>query len=136
MATTGKVKGNSIGIYVGGSLIACATNANLDLSYESIDATCKDNDGQKQVLLGQKGMTFSCDGLIQYDATYGVEDLQAVFNAGTAVTVMWSTEVTGDYRYSASCYMMSLSETGGLNEVGTWSATFESDGAITYDQAS
>ena len=132
MATTGKVKGNAIGIYVGGSLVACATNASLDLTYETIDATCKDQDGQKQILLGQKGASISVDGLTQYDAAYGIEDLQVSFNAGTQVAVKWSTEVTGDSYYQMNAYCTGISQTAGLNEVATYSATFESDGAIVY----
>ena len=63
MATTGTVKGNLVGVYIldgdGDNdalydLIACGTNATLNISNEMIETVCKDNDGARSVLLDNK----------------------------------------------------------------------------------
>jgi hypothetical protein len=131
MATTGVVKGNGILVYVGGTAIACTTDGSVDHSYEEIDATCKDSDGVKAILLGQQSATFSVSGLMQFDATYGIEDLRSIFDAGNTVVILWSTESAGDQSWSATCYMTQLQESAGLNGVAEWSCTFTSTGAVT-----
>lgn len=36
------VKGNDMGIFIGGSLIGCLTNATFSSTNETIEVTCKD----------------------------------------------------------------------------------------------
>lgn len=135
MATTGAVKGNLLGVYVDVSgtdtLIACTTGGSFSASLETIDATCKDNDGARAILPGGQTWSMSVDGLIKYDAAYGMEDLWTLFAAKTQVTVRWSTEVAGDTYKEGSAYITSFEETAGLNEVSTYSVSFEGTGTIT-----
>lgn len=129
--TSGAFKGNLFGLYIGGTLIACARDCSFDGTNETIDATCKDNDGAKQVLLGQQGGTFNVDGLVVMDASYGFVDLIGVWLNKTEVVVLMSTEETGDTTITASCLLTNITVNGPLNDVANFSATFETTGAIT-----
>ena len=48
-------------------LIACGTNATLNISNEMIETVCKDNDGERTVLPGQQSVTITVEGLTAYD---------------------------------------------------------------------
>jgi len=56
------ISGNSVGVYVGGTLIGCLTGATLTTSRTEIDVTCKDNSGDKAVILGGATTTISFNG--------------------------------------------------------------------------
>lgn len=131
MATTGAVKGNLLGIYVGTDLIACATNSTFNGSNGTIDATCKDNDGARQVLMGEQTWTMQHDGILAFDAAYGYVDLVTIWKNKTSVTLKFSTEVTGDTYLTGDAFISSLDVTAGLNEVSTYSISFEGTGVLT-----
>jgi len=131
MATTGTVDGNAVGIYMGDTLIGCATSASLDLSTNMTDATCKDNNGQEQVKPGQKMWGMSLDGMFAFDSTMGWMDLFEAWDAGTLLTLKWGTDEVGDTSYSGSAYIDSLSASAPLNEVVTYNVNFKGTGVIT-----
>jgi cytochrome c oxidase assembly protein Cox11 len=58
------------------------------------------------------------------------------WSARTALTVKFSTEVSGDYYWEASAYVTSLEVNSGMEDNVSYSATFELTGAITFDQVS
>ena len=59
MATTGKIDGNNLLIYVQGSAVACTTSASLSMSMSSIDTTCKDSGGWASSIAGLKNWELS-----------------------------------------------------------------------------
>lgn len=159
MATTGKVRSNKIGIYfaptlnsdndtdVSGTygdsatdesdtfeLVACATSGSLSASTEIIEATTKDNDGQREILIGGVTWNMSVEGMIQFDTSASVQgsgDLFDLWAAKTKFRVAWTTGENGDYMYYGDAYITQIEESAGLNEVATFSATLEGDGALT-----
>lgn len=131
MATTGVFNGNILGIYVGGTLILCATSESFELTNAEIDATCKDNSGARQVLMGQQSWSMSFEGLTKYDAAYGIEDLRTLALNKTSATFRWSTEVTGDTYMEGTGYISSFSENAGVNEVATYSISITGTGSIS-----
>ena len=166
MATTGKVRSNSLGVYIsttqgnstlagdtlGGTyaigptlgdtsaeaqtfqLIAAATSGSFSGSRDVIDATTKDNDGRREILIAGSQWSMSADGLIQYDLAGTVENAISLFdlwNGATKVRLAWTTAQDGDYIYYGDAYITSLEESAGLNEVATFSVSFEGDGSIT-----
>tara|TARA_R110000803_G_scaffold79837_3_gene145555 strand:- start:99 stop:404 length:306 start_codon:yes stop_codon:yes gene_type:complete len=71
--TAGVLHSNAIGIYVlnganNYEAVAYSTSGSLELSRETIDATTKDNDGAKTIILGGEGWSMSCDGVVNYSA--------------------------------------------------------------------
>jgi predicted secreted protein len=96
------------------------------------DATSKDSSGTRDLLEATKSGTISVSALYAEDATYGVDDLMTSWAARTALTVKFSTEVSGDHYWSASAYITSLEVSAGMEDNVSYSATFELTGAITY----
>lgn len=166
MATTGKVRSNSLGVYIsttqGNStlsgdyinntgvgttfgddttneaqtfqLIAAATSGSFSGSRDVIDATTKDNDGRREILIAGSQWSMSADGLIQYDLAGTVENAISLFdlwNGATKVRLAWTTAQDGDYIYYGDAFITSYEESAGLNEVATFSVSFEGDGSIT-----
>lgn len=151
--STGVIHSNAIGVYVSPSantfnIIAYATSGSLELSRETIDATTKDNDGAKTIILGGQGWTMNVDGLISYSvlnsddtANANAEsalDLFDAWNNKTKLTLAWTTgQADGtdqDYMYTGDAFVSSYTETAGVNDVATFSVTFESTGDITKTQ--
>lgn len=131
MATTGVVEGNALLLLIGDDPIVCTTDASFDFSREIVEATCKDNNGARQIKLGGTTGSFSVSGLWKFDGAYQIDDLMDAFLAGTALTANWSTEVTGDFKLSASVYITNISGSAPVNDNVTFDATFEISGAIT-----
>jgi len=159
MATTGKIRSNAIGVYISNTvlpdagltyagttfgdgateddvfeLIACATNGSFSGSMEVIDATTKDNDGQREILTSALSWSMSVDGLVDYSVSASARAATELFDlwkAKTKVRIAWTTGVTGDVMLWGNAYITSYEETAGLNEVATYAVTFEGDGSIT-----
>lgn len=158
MATTGKVRSNSIGVYVSTTtgpfgtaqtgntfgdnthedddweIIACATSGSFSGSLEIIDATTKDNDGQREVLPGGLQWSMSAEGMVQFDLAGTVNSNLTLFDLWsdkTQIRVAWTTGESGDYMYYGLAYITSFEESAGLNEVANFSVSIEGDGAIT-----
>ena len=125
MATTGKIDGNNLLIYVQGSAVACTTSASLSMSMSSIDTTCKDSGGWASSIAGLKNWELSGEGLTEFDATYGFNDLVTIWKAGTEITVRFSTNVTGDKYFEGKGYITDLSEDAAMNDVTTYSFTIQ-----------
>jgi len=136
MATTGIMNGTLLGVYVGSTLIAHATEGSISLSMDTRDATTKDSSGTRDLLEATKSCTISVSALYAEDATYGVDDLMTAWSGRTQLTVKFSTEVSGDHYWSASAYVTSLEVSSGMEDNVTYSATFELTGAITYSTVS
>jgi predicted secreted protein len=125
------INGNTVGIYVGGTLVNCARSGDVSLAMETIDVTCKDNGTFRQLLRGQQSAEFSAEGVHDSASTYGVEDLLAAFIAGTAVTIRWSTGVTAFEYVESSCFITAFDMSAPLNDAVAWTASFTSTGTIT-----
>lgn len=127
--------GTELGVYIGTTLIAAATDCTLSLNMEMIDITTKDSSAFRELLPGLRSGSISCSGLIDYlDASNkDVSDLWDAFENKTALTLKFekATQTTGELSFSATGYISSLEQSGGTEDTATYSATFELSGAIT-----
>ena len=156
MPTTGKIRSNAIGIFISNEsadsgtfsgntygnntsendtweIVACATSGTFSGSMEVIDATTKDNDGEREILTSSLSWTMTADGLVEYGLSSSVRsgsDLFTLWKAKTKVKVAWTTGLDGDLMYWGKAYITSYEETAGLNEVASFSVNFEGDGTI------
>lgn len=122
------INGNDIGIYVGGVLIGCLTGADWTSARNSIDVTCKDNSGDKAVILGGADTSISFNGLFKPDSTYGLEDLIDLYIAKTEVSVAYGDLAQlGIYQ---QMFLQTLSISGPLNAAATFSGTFMGTGSF------
>jgi predicted secreted protein len=132
MATTGIVNGTDIGIYLGGTKIACATSGSISRTMSVRDATCKDSNGYSESLEGLQEWSIEGEGMFAFDAAYGVVDLNAVIDARAAVTVRFSTESSTDEYWEGSAYMTDLSADSATEESVTYSYSFQGTGALNF----
>ena len=126
--------GTELGVYIGTTLIAAATDCSLSLSAEVIDITTKDSAGFRELLPGLRSGSMSVSGLVDYvDASnQDYTDLFTAFENRTLLTLKFSkaTLATGEISIAAGAYLTSLEQSGGTEDTATYSATFELTGAI------
>lgn len=123
------LNGNSVGVYVGGTLIGCLTGASLTSSRTEIDVTCKDNNGDRSVILGGAVTNITFNGLFKPDASYGVEDLWDLFIAGSEVSLAYG-DLTNLTLYTQA-YLSEMTWDGPLNAGSTFSGKFSATGSLT-----
>jgi len=117
-------------------IIAHATNCSLELSMDERDITTKDSLGWKEISGGLRSWSLSSDAL--YDAVdLGATkvDLVGLFDlldARTEVDIEFTllSPATGDYIYSGSGYITSLSVSGGTEETATYSVSIAGNGDL------
>ena len=131
MATTGIVNGTAIAIYVGGTKVANLISNDFNLSMATRETTNKDTSGWETSLGGLKSWECTAEGMFAEDASYGYNDLYAVFIAGTAVTIMTSSQVSGDNKYTGQALLTKLDRAHGLEDNTTFTCSFKGTGAPT-----
>jgi TP901-1 family phage major tail protein len=151
MATTGKIRSNAINVYVSTvtgdtlntdtnatddtyEIVASSTSGTFSGELETIDATSKDNDGARSILVSAISWSMTVEGLVQYnDTTNKIRsaDLFSLWQNKVKVRIAWATGIDGDSFYYGDAYITSYEESAGLNEVASFSVTFEGDGDIT-----
>jgi predicted secreted protein len=112
-------------------LIGCQRDSSLESQFETIDATCKDNDGAKATLPGQLSWSVSMDAVQVFDATKGVKQLMTSHLAKQSVYVAWTTGIEADPIFTGNAYITQLTQNGPLNDTATYSVTFTGDGPMT-----
>jgi predicted secreted protein len=133
MATTGPFDGKELLVYSDGVAIASAKSHTLNFNSATIDVTTKDSNGWKDILPGNKDWSIDCEALVAFDDTEGAEELFTDFSAGTKVVLKFSTEETGDSRWTGSAYIETGSISAPEGDAVSYSCTFVGDGALTME---
>ena len=144
MATTGKVQGNLLGLYISTddstyTLVGSATNATLSISNETLDVTTKGSTGNKELIYNTQSATITAEGFVKYDDTQGSQQLRTTaLSATDSATYMarFSSGVNGDKEVTFNAIITSFEESAAVNEMATYSITLESTGAITESTVS
>lgn len=141
MPTVGRFNGTNLKVFLdldGGTNTAldyvevgCSTSATFNFEVEMIDAFCKDDGRDYDAVPGRKNGTIDLEGLILYDNAINVEELFTAADNGTRIKIKITTNVTGDPVHESDAYLTSFSFTGAVDEVATYSASFQCVGTIT-----
>ena len=138
MATTGLVNGTLIALYkdVAGTLtkVANATSSDFELTRDTIDATNKDGGQYKEFLVGLAGWTMNAEGIFEESASatgISAKDLLDDVVAGTAITVVMTSNVSGDLKVTGSAVITSFSWNAPVNDVATFSVSLQGSGSLT-----
>ncbi len=123
------LNGNSVGVYADGTLIGCLTGATLETSRAEIDVTCKDNNGDRAVILGGATTNVTATGFYIPDNTKGLEDLFDLYIAKTIVDVAFGDQ--SNLTIYQEAYIQSLTWEGPLNAGSTFTVKFSGTGSIT-----
>jgi predicted secreted protein len=134
MATTGPINTTLMGVYSAGNKINAAQGGSISIEHSVRDVTTKDSGGWSESLEGLRSWSASASGLTAFDSTYGTDELDDIITGRTAVTIMFSTEVTGDTRYTGSAYITSMSiDSPAQEETVTYAVEFQGTGALTIE---
>jgi predicted secreted protein len=138
MATANVVNGTLIAIYkdVSGTLtkIANATSNDFDVTKDMIDVTNKDSAGWKEFIVGEGGWTMNIDGMFEEDggvSQISWKDIYTDLAAGTAITAVMTSQVSGDIKLSGSAFFSNLTLSAPNNDVTTFTASLQGTGALT-----
>jgi len=139
MASTGITNGTLIAIYkdISGTLtkIANATSNDFSITKDMIETTNKDSAGSKEYIAGEYGYTMSVEGMFEEDASVGAgiswKEIITDLLAGTAVTIVMTSNVSGDLKLSGSAFFNELNLTAPHNDVATFTASIQGTGALT-----
>ena len=139
MATTGITNGTLIAIYkdISGTLtkIANATSNDFTITKDMIETTNKDSGGAKEYIAGEYGYTMSVEGMFEEDGSVGAliswKEIITDLLAGTSVTIVMTSNVTGDLKLSGSAFFNDLKLTAPQNAVSTFTASIQGSGALT-----
>jgi predicted secreted protein len=139
MASTGITNGTLISIYkviaTVNTKIANATSNDFTITKDMIETTNKDSAGAKEYIAGEYGYTMTVEGMFEEDASVGAliswKEIIADLMAGTEITIVMTSAVTGDLKLSGAALFNDLKLTAPQNAVSTFTASIQGTGALT-----
>jgi predicted secreted protein len=139
MASTGITNGTLISIYkviaTVNTKIANATSNDFTITKDMIETTNKDSAGAKEYIAGEYGYTMSVEGMFEEDASVGAliswKEIIADLMAGTEITIVMTSAITGDLKLSGAALFSDLKLTAPQNAVSTFTASIQGTGALT-----
>ena len=129
--TAGKQNGTLSFITRAGTKITHLTESSAEWNMALIGATTKDSAGWEEHLRGLRSMTMSVSAAFADDATEGAFDLIDEIINGTSATYVYGTGVVGDSVYTITGWVTNVSDTGGVEDLRTFSASFTATGTPT-----
>jgi predicted secreted protein len=127
------INGNEVGLSIGSQLIGCLTNATFSSTNETIDVTCKDNNGARQSLPGGNTATITFEGFFDPASTFGVGDLLPLHKNKTEIN--WHFGDNENLTMHGLGFIDVLEFTGPLNAGTTFSGTINVTGEWEYTES-
>lgn len=136
MATTGVVKAKLVKIQAiadGGTLasVTCLTNAELSVTNNMRDITCKDSGIYTDALPDTQSWSMSGEAFVNYGASNGHDEVSALALSQGLLNVDYGTGVTGDTSFSGDGYFTSFSVTAANEGNATFSFEITGVGQLT-----
>ena len=139
MATSGTINGTILRLFVddSGTLKPIANLVSNDISFtkDLIEVTSKSSAGSKEFMYGHFGASGSFEGRFEDDSVgsteYSFEELYSVMVAGTNLSVVFTTNVTGDVKYTGSALLGGLSLSAPDNDAASFTGDITITGAVT-----
>jgi predicted secreted protein len=116
---------------VGAIPIAHSTSATITIDVDLPDATTKDSAGWADHIAGVRNWSIDFDGLVDYAASYGVEELFNNLLNRDVLTVKWSSTQSGGTYLTGSASVSNLTQTADMEQPVSYSGTFTGKGALT-----
>lgn len=131
MASVGILNGTSLLVFVDGVAISSTTSHSLSIEMATRDATTKSSAGFEEVLPALRSWTIDFDSMVAYDDTEGYQQLRALWNGRTEVTLLFSSLVSGDPQWSGKAFLTSLSKEAAVQDSVTMSGSFKGTADLT-----
>jgi predicted secreted protein len=138
MATDGVINGTKFGVYVAGTKVAYATSASISMNHNLRDTSTKDSGGWRDQLEGQRDWEVSVEGMLIFTNLDGTavagttaDELYSTYiYARTQFELKFTTEVTGDIKWTGQAFLTSLSADTPNEDSSTWSGSFSGTGEL------
>tara|TARA_R100000781_G_scaffold26759_2_gene19845 strand:- start:3571 stop:4014 length:444 start_codon:yes stop_codon:yes gene_type:complete len=143
MATSGILNGTKFGIYDNSSgssvLVAYATSGSISINHSTRDTSNKESSGWKEVMEGQRDWEISVEGMVAFKDLAGsavsgstVDELFTAYIATRGTyTISFESSETGDFKWSGSAYISSISMDAPNEESTTYSCSFTGTSTLT-----
>lgn len=117
--------------YSGTTAFTCQVDVSISESVNMFNTTCKDSGANAAFSPGEQSWTASGTGNLDWTATYGYAELKAAKDAGTPISLVMSTGVSGEKKLSGTCYVSSLGlESSGNDAAVTFPFELQGTGAL------
>ena len=138
MATDGVINGTKFGVYVAGTKVAYASSASISMNHNLRDTSTKDSGGWRDQLEGQRDWEVSVEGMLIFTNLDGTavtgltanELYSTYIYARTQFELKFSTDVTGDIKWTGQAFLTSLSADTPNEDSSTWSGSFSGTGEL------
>ncbi|HMA78192.1 MAG TPA: phage tail tube protein [Candidatus Paceibacterota bacterium] len=139
--TTGIMNGTDLSVYFNATdgsetVIAHATECSISISEDARDTTTKQSSGWRELLEGLRSWSVSTSHLFAEDASNGLQEIWSELNNRAEVSLLFTNENTGDYRWNGRARIASIEKNAGTEDNVTYSVTFEGTGALVYEEVS
>lgn len=129
--STDVINGSDFFMYDSHTVIGHATEHDLSITMETLNASNKTVGFNKHIRPGMVSWTAGGSGLYQFDDTYGFSQLFAAITNRTKIMVrLATTEALNKYYYGYG-YLTKLDANFPHQENSTYTWAFEGDGALT-----
>ncbi|MBW1612407.1 MAG: hypothetical protein JRJ57_00200 [Deltaproteobacteria bacterium] len=118
-------------IYVDSTKIANLLTTGFQRTKETRETTNKDTAGSKTFKYKRGSATINGSAHIDFAAGYGIDDLFEAMDNETELTVLLSTDVSGDSTYGGTALLTDLSADYPDDENSTYSFTMLVSGGLT-----
>ena len=134
MATTGKINGTSLLLYVDGTAVSYSTSCSLSITGAgTINVSNKDSYTWLEKLKAKGyGWTMSCDGMAAFDGTLNIEEIFELFRSNQTVTLKMSTSDAADRFFSGSATATLFDMDAPQEDATTFSVDFEGLGELAF----
>ena len=130
MATTGVFNGTNLILKIEGTAVGHTTSCSMSISMDTPEATTKDSAGFSEYIGGVKGGEISFEGLVAYDDTANVIEMNDYLLARTKLTCIFGTTEAGDAIYTAEAFLSSVEMSAEMESAVTYSGSLTITGAI------
>jgi len=126
-----EILGRKASVTIGGNTVATGRTKNLTINNELIDVTGDDDAGIQRMLNepGQKAVEFTYDGLFDTEDTTLLDQALDGSDVSAEVVVTFPT-TAGSFTLTGTFLISSFSLGAPYNEATTFSASFNSSGAV------
>lgn len=116
-----------------GEVIACQKNVDVSFSDDTIDVTCKSDNGYTTLLPGKRTFNISCEALVDWQPTgtdEGISELVALYNSRSPIEVNLADPTNTDIYFNGIGYIESLEVNAGTETEVTYTATISGTGDL------
>lgn len=132
MATPTVIQGRLLKVYINDVVLENQLDSTIDIQSDMDETTSKNSGSWKTYLPSWIGGTASVSAYLKWDSVVeGASQALGYVKNGTLITIMFSTEVTGDKSYSANAYVSSWSMSAAKDGISQLTFNYQITGEVT-----